>query len=152
MVLAREFRCMRRLVRAGLFLTLLMPLGCSKGYRLAPVSGRVTMDNRPLANAQVSFYPTGSSKGAPYASGRTDEQGNYRLEAVGGGGPSSGAVVGENRVSISLNKRDRGKKLRPNELRGPLDLVPAKYNTDTTLTCTVPPEGKQDANFALTSR
>src|SRR5262249_55808115 len=126
--------------------------GCGKSYRLAPVSGRVTMDNRPLAHAEVSFYPVGSGKEAPYASGTTDEEGNYRLEAVVGGGKWTGAVVGENHVRISVDKRNRGKKLRPNELRGPFDLVPARYNTDSTLTCTVPPEGKQDANFAITSR
>jgi hypothetical protein len=148
---------MRYVLHVGRFLTLtlllLVAAGCSKNYKLAPVSGRVTMDNRPLANAKVSFYPTGGGKDLPYASGTTDEQGNYKLEAFAGGRAGAGAVVGENRVMISVSKISGTKKIaNPKELSQGLDLVPAKYNTDSELKCTVPPEGKQDANFDLKSR
>jgi hypothetical protein len=146
---------MRYLLQVGRFLALtlllLVAAGCSKNYKLAPVSGRVTMDNRPLANAEVSFYPTGG-KDLPYATGTTDEQGNYKLEAFAGGRSTAGAVVGENRVMISVSKVGGTKKFNPRELSEGLDLVPAKYNTDSELKCTVPPEGKQDANFDLKSR
>src|SRR5262245_36755901 len=144
---------MSYLLRAGRFLTLalllLLPLGCGKGYKLAPVSGRVLMDNRPLANAEVSFYPTGG-KGLPYASGTTDEHGNFKPEAFEGKSTSDGAVVGEHRVEISLSNKTRGKKADPRTGVGPGgDLIPAQFNSDSKLTFTVPPDGTREANFNL---
>ena len=53
---------------------------------------------------------------------------------------------------ISVSKVGGTKKFNPRELSEGLDLVPAKYNTDSELKCTVPPGGEQDANFDLKSR
>jgi hypothetical protein len=147
---------MRYVLRVVRFLTLsllvLLLVGCGKGYKLAPVSGRVTMDNQPLANAEVSFYPTGG-KGLPYASGTTDEQGNYKLEAFEGRGTANGAVVGEHRVEISMSNKTRGKKADPRSGVGPGgDLIPAQFNSDSKLTFTVPPAGTKEANFNLNSK
>jgi hypothetical protein len=146
---------MRYARRGGLFLMLplllLSALGCGKSYKIAPVAGRVTLDNKPLANAAVSFYPTGV-KDAPYASGTTDGQGNYKLEVLAGRSREDGAVVGEHRVEISISSKTLGRKIDPAKMKRGQDLLPAKYNTDTKLTCTVPPEGKADANFDLKSK
>ena len=76
-----------------LLLLLLLPLGCGKHYQLAPVSGRVTMDNRPLAQAEVRFYPIGGLD-FPYSVGVTDDQGNYTLH-LGIDNNTEGAVVGD---------------------------------------------------------
>jgi hypothetical protein len=128
-------------------LLLLLTVGCGRGYQFAPVSGRVLLDHHPLAHAQVRFYPS-ASKDRPYSVGETDAQGNYTLDAADGQG-HEGAVVGEHRVAISIDERYLRKPLGP---RGPRELVPRQYNRDTTLTCSVPPEGKQDANFDLKSK
>jgi hypothetical protein len=133
-------------------LLLLTSVGCDKSYKITSVSGHVTMDHRPLAGAEVSFYPIAGGKDAPYASGTTDSQGNYKLEVFMGGSTSDGAVVGENRVQISRSKLHSEKKINPKNMSGGLDDVPAKYNRDSTLTFTVPPEGTQAANFELTSK
>jgi hypothetical protein len=138
-----------------LLLSLLLPFGCGKSYKLAPVSGRVMMDNRPLANAEVCFYPTGG-KDLPYSVGITDDQGNYELHL--GESDSPGAVPGEHHVTISLDlRRDKAKSKMRVESGGRMptklgDLVPAQYNRQSKLTCTVPPEGKKDANFDLKSK
>jgi hypothetical protein len=137
---------MRSYQRASLLL-LLLSLGCSKGQRMAPVSGRILMDHRPLANADVRFYPS-EGKNLPYSVGETDDQGNYTLDLAAGRG-GEGAIVGEHRVTISIDERKLRKPLGP---KGPRELVPRKYNRNTTLTCTVPPEGKQDADFDLKSK
>jgi hypothetical protein len=142
-----------RVVRfLALPLLLLASVGCGKSYKLAPVSGRVMMDGRPLAGAEVSFYPEVGSKDIPYASGTTDTQGNYKLEVLVEGSTTEGAVVGENRVQISRSKLSGEKKITPKNMSGGLDDVPAKYNRDSTLTFTVPPDGSREANFQLTTR
>jgi hypothetical protein len=136
-----------------LALLLLAPAGCGKGYKLASVSGRVTMDNHPLTGAEVSFFPVDGGKDTPYASGMTDEQGNYKLQVSVGSSTSDGAVVGENLVRISRDKRRGSKKVSPQDLaHGRLDEIPAKYNDQSKITFTVPPGGSSEANFELTSK
>jgi hypothetical protein len=132
---------------------LLLPsLGCGPRYQVAPVSGQVLMDNRPLAQAEVRFYPANPPKGAAvvYSHGQTDQQGNFTLKTFLGDREVDGGLVGEDRVMITLNERDLDRAGGP---RGrPRELVPAQYNTNSKLTFTVPPEGSKDANFKLTSK
>src|SRR5205809_5710304 len=77
-------------------------LGCSgeAKYQHAPVSGTIKMDGKPLANVAVSFQPIGNNLNlGAGSSGRTNENGEYTLEVIGGGG--KGAVVGMHRVEIN---------------------------------------------------
>jgi hypothetical protein len=123
-----------------LLIVLLLALGCGKGYKLAPVSGRVTLDQHPLANAEVRFVPT-AGQDLPYSIDVTDE-----------GTP--GAVVGPHHVTISMNQA-RAKIVPRAGTRGAPklgELLPSKYNRNSTLSCDVPPEGKNYANFDLTSK
>jgi hypothetical protein len=126
-------------------LLLLLSLGCGKsGPKNVPVSGRVTMDKRPLADADVMFLPLNPEPGkpAPESSGKTDADGRFTLKRNDGTG--EGAVVGPAHVTISIfdlgtdNKPPRGQ------------LVPRQYNAESKLTFTVPPEGSTEANFDLT--
>ena len=132
-----------------LLLLLLLPLGCGKHYQLAPVSGRVTMDNRPLAQAEVRFYPIGGLD-FPYSVGVTDDQGNYTLH-LGIDNNTEGAVVGEHRVTISIDQQKTKSAPAPGARMGARrgELVPGRYNLDSKLTCTVPPGGTNDARFDL---
>src|SRR5262245_48265312 len=112
-------------MRRSLALLLLLPcLGCG-GVKYAPVSGKVTMDGQPLSNAHVNFQPIaeGTMNPGPGSHGKTDENGNYTLEVVGGG---QGAVVGKHRVTVSLligtyDPNSDAKKPLPEK-------VPSKYN------------------------
>src|SRR5258706_3906708 len=73
--------------------------GCRKaGPEIAPVSGRVTLDGKPLEKADVVFQP---DNGKPPASGRTDAEGRYELAYKRGvmGGP-----VGQNIVQIRVSR------------------------------------------------
>src|SRR5437588_677717 len=140
---------MQGYVRGSLLLVLVLPLGCGKNYQLAPVSGRVTLDNRPLAHAEVRFSPTGGPN-LPYSVDVTDDQGHYELH-LGIDGETPGAVIGEHRVTISLDQRKNKMLLKaagemPKRVAG--EQLPSKYNRDSKLTCTVPPEGKNE-NFDL---
>lgn len=136
-------------VLASLGLLAVLTAGCdTRGFKVAPVSGKVTMDGKPLVGALVSFSaaqpPAGKSP--PAAQGETDEQGRYTLKMYEGNSAWDGACVGENRVSITLDERSTVKAIR----RGaPRELVPAKYNTESQLTKTVPAGGLTDADFDL---
>jgi len=140
---------MHRYLRVGLLLVLLLPLSCGKkaGLPLAPVSGRITMDKKPLAKAQVRFQPANPQTDpalCPESYGETDEQGNYSLKPVGARANEQGAVVGNHIVQVSIFERESP--------TGPRELIPAKYSSGTALTFTVPPEGTKEANFDLTSK
>jgi hypothetical protein len=127
---------------AGCLLLALVPMGCGgNGPKKAPVSGRITMGNRPLADATVTFVAGDTTPGkAPLeASGKTDEQGAYSLK--GHQDNSAGLPPGTYKVHISLF--DRGTDTRPP--RG--QLIPPAYSRNSRLTFTVTEEGSTSANF-----
>lgn len=72
---------------------------------VVPVSGRVTLNGKPLAGAVVTFQPHsehGPRPGTTGSVGRTDEEGRFRLRLVEPDAP--GAAVGEHSVTISAVK------------------------------------------------
>ncbi|HJZ58381.1 MAG TPA: DUF4198 domain-containing protein [Gemmataceae bacterium] len=147
---------MTRLVRPGLLGVplLVAALGCGGGpYKVAPVSGTVTLDGKPLANAWVTFMPVGTKDNpdpGPTAAGKTDAQGKFTL-AIEPGRP--GAVVGKHKVAInSAGGDEKGGDRDAGGPRGPREKLPDVYNYKTTLTFDVPPEGTETANFELKSR
>src|SRR5690349_13034373 len=77
----------------------LLLVGCHKsGPELAPVSGHVRLNGKPLENADVVFQPdNGRSPGIA----RTDAEGRYELAYKRGvmGGP-----VGQNTVQIRVSR------------------------------------------------
>lgn len=128
--------------------TLVLFAGCaSESYSTAPVSGTVTLDGEPLANASVGFEPIrqGQDIVAGYGSyGETDENGNFTLKTLHG---QDGAIVGKHRVSIRTVSGEMGpdgETVMTSEER-----LPPRYNSDTELTFEVPPEGSDAANFDL---
>ena len=129
-------------------------LGCGgqPPYRLAPVSGTVTLNKKPLAKAWVHFAPKatdGNSNPGPTSHGQTDANGRFRL-IVDPEHP--GAVVGESRVFISTleaastgaDQPDAGGKILVKER------IPARYNQETKVVFVVPAAGSDQANFDLT--
>ncbi|MFL5338589.1 MAG: hypothetical protein ACJ8F7_00340 [Gemmataceae bacterium] len=130
-------------------------LGCSGsvgGHKIAPVSGVVLLNGRPLANATVSFQPVapkGSLEAGPGSTGKTNEKGEFSLVLTNG---KAGAVVGQHRVQISLLASQPGQEDRRG---GPKmdDLIPARYGPGQKeeLKFDVPDSGTDKAEFALVS-
>ena len=107
----------------GCLIFIALLVGCGKSNAdVAPVSGVVTLDGRPLEFAIITFQPEGKSP----AAGRTDKDGHYELLYKRG---VMGAPVGPNRVTIMLDV-DLAKKPQN---------VPARYNTQTELQHEVKP-------------
>jgi hypothetical protein len=142
------------MLRVSLALALVVLLGCGpQPPRVAKVSGRVTLDGKPLPKASVTFVPMaskGNQNPGPTAQGMTDADGRYQL-AVDVSTP--GAVVGKCRIYVTtilsdpaIDDRDAGGPIR--KVR---DRVPQRYNQGTELQFDVPPGGTNQANFDLTS-
>ena len=131
------------------FPLLLFPLlaGCGSGpYKVAPVSGRITLNGQPLANAAVTFQPSveGKTNPGPGSGGFTDSDGRYTLKLTGT--ETSGAVLGKHMVRINLTHKDNSADDRPKRFKD----LPAKYNSKTKLGYEVH-AGSNSADFELTS-
>jgi hypothetical protein len=139
--------------RTALFCSLLLlALGCG-GPSLAPVSGKVTLDGKPLADATVGFYPLGANADI-MSSGKTNSNGEYTLKTVKD--DRTGAAVGKHRVSITVEPDLVGNTDLPADKLGKVPRppkLPARYQgVESELTCEVPSGGKTDANFDLKSK
>ncbi len=127
--------------------------GCSKEpYETAPVSGRITLNGKPVANVAITFQPVapeGNINPGPGSHGRTDADGRYTLKLIGK--ETSGAVVGKHKVRIqnfNTEDTDPGDD-RPKVFKPPVP-IPAKYNTLEGMDFVVPAGGTSTADFALT--
>ncbi len=106
---------------------------------LTEVTGVVTMDGEPLSGATVSMLPAGSFSGSY---GKTDASGNYRMMYTS---EKSGVMPGEKVVRVSTAD------LGPESPRG-AERVPAKYNSKSTLTVTIPEGSSLVWNIELDSK
>ena len=103
----------------------LVLVGCTPSDRLptAPVSGRVTLDGRPLEMGSVTFVPQDGS-GRP-ATGSIQSDGSYRLGTYD---DDDGALLGLHKISV-VCREPRG--LPPND-GGGRSLIPLKYSNPGT--------------------
>lgn len=95
----RAFFLRPRLAAAICGIALLLAGGCGKS--MSPVSGLVTLDGKPLANARVILTPV-DGKGRP-AQGVTDDSGRFSITSIK---PNDGALKGEYKVTFSLIEDD----------------------------------------------
>ena len=154
----------RRLVAFPAVLALLaVSSGCGGGggkqVATVPVSGTVTWQGKPLADATVSFY---SKEHDFLGTGVTNAEGHYELY--------QGAAPGENTVWISKVEGDAGASADPGEnpeadpvqlqeMAGDIDegielqgeQLPAKFSNpdQTVLSFKVPEGGSDSADFRL---
>lgn len=121
-------------------LTCVLLIGCSGKVDAPPlgtVTGKVTLDGKPVTNAIVNF----ESANGQVAFGNTDPSGNYELKFRDG---LKGAEVGMNKVRIETI-------LDAPPPAGYKDPIPAKYNSRSTLQMSVQ-AGKNTHDFELTSK
>ncbi|WP_417388055.1 carboxypeptidase-like regulatory domain-containing protein [Gimesia sp.] len=146
-------------------------LGCSGSgteVELEKVTGVVTMDGKPLANAIVVFTP---EEGNP-STAQTDETGKYELAHRGN---AMGAIPGRHKVRITTGQppapeidpdadmsdldpeAEAGfeevgfEEMDSSKGKTKKDPIPAKYNSDTTLTAEVK-QGENTIDFKLESK
>jgi len=95
--------------------------GCGGNPDLATVSGVITLDGSPLADAFVTFTP--ESNGAT-SFGKTSSDGTYVMLFSD---TQKGAFIGSNRVAISTGD------VSPDNSGSVKELVPVTYNDESTL-------------------
>ncbi|MFI4874815.1 MAG: hypothetical protein ACIALR_05740 [Blastopirellula sp. JB062] len=126
--------------------------GCGGGdqAKMAPVSGRIFLDGKPMGDLSISFVPQTASlkepEVGPGSLAKTDAEGRYSLTAVDG---RSGAVVATHIVRIVPALSDGSNPDAPgaiNKIRLP------KSAKDGSIRFTVPEQGTDQADFQLTSK
>ena len=102
--------------------------GCKRDDGLpecAPVSGKVTIGDEPLASAMVTFHPAGEGNRGQSA---TDVDGTYTLTTYG---TEDGAIVGQHSVTV-----ERHIPPMPSQPGGKLpsakSVVPPKYHVPSS--------------------
>ncbi|MFH1922280.1 MAG: hypothetical protein ABIP48_20650 [Planctomycetota bacterium] len=120
-------------------------IGCS-GSGLpdtVPITGLVTYNGEPVAEAQVSFIP---AQGRP-ASGGTGADGRFKLTTFQ---LDDGAVLGEHTVTIAKTAPTPGQEDDPYAEQ--ISLIPEKYGKlqDSPLKATVSADGPSEFKFDLT--
>ncbi|PQO27158.1 carboxypeptidase regulatory-like domain-containing protein [Blastopirellula marina] len=126
-------------------LCLATTLGCfgsGSDLQFGEVQGKVTLEGKPLPYATVRFQPT---NGRP-SYGKTDESGEYALKFKG---QEVGALVGQH--SVAITTEDRIENPETGESRWQKEILPPKYNSETTLSAVVEP-GENVFNFDLDER
>ena len=146
---------------AGLSAALLFLFaGCDGGPKYVPVSGTVTYNGKPYANAFVSFQPVAGKGGIAAGKGSmgvTDENGRFTL-AVDPDTP--GALAGTHAIRIYTQSGkgetgpppvtgtpDGGAGEKPSEME--YDPIPLEWNERSTKTFDVPAEGTDKADFEI---
>ena len=112
-------------------------IGCSAGDGKIPVSGIVTFDGAPMPDGYVTFTPAegGTPEAAPIAAGKFElgvKPGAHRVEI------EASHFVGEKNPIMGLQPREQ--------------YVPARYNSETTLTSEVTADGENAFTYDLTSK
>ena len=145
-----------RLAFAACCALVLIAAGCGKGkkgpsFDLTPVAGKVMLDGKPLADADLGFYLQGTAPQGYFGSGaKTDAEGKFVLKS----GDALGAVPGQYKVTVSrligvdgaAIVTEEGMDAEQLKMMGKVkESIPAKYNDleKTELTITVD-KGKTD--------
>ncbi len=120
---------------------LLFAAGCGNS-RIVPVSGRVTLDNKPVSNATVVFQPLSDEKDpGPGSVGKTDPDGKFTLRLQVGEG--KGALVGPHAVRITSYEGDDSIPSSGSDMPFRKRLINSKLDFE------VPAGGTTEANFDL---
>ncbi|MGY8770517.1 MAG: hypothetical protein ACKVH8_19045 [Pirellulales bacterium] len=85
----------------AILLFMVTVVGCgegSSGPSLVPVSGTLSLDGKPLANADLQFSTTNEGEAAA-SFGTTDQEGHFDLKSQDG---KEGATPGGHRVNITV--------------------------------------------------
>jgi len=133
-------------------------VGCGGGEEakippLAPVSGTVKMDGKPLQGAVLSFLPKGATAGH-MVTAVTDAEGKFACQYSNG---APGCPAGEYQVLISKLLTPDGKPIPEGSTAadvGAVETIPMRYRDPEAPSGSVmiPQGGKTDLNYDLKSK
>jgi hypothetical protein len=142
----KSIKCLPLQVVCGILLASLLCFpGCGGGEPFQPMSGRVLVDDQPLAKGVITFFPNGAGTTV----GGQIIDGGFNLER------ESGATPGNYRVEI-VAFRPSGKKEFDIDEQAEVDVevqyLPKKYNSQSELTADVTADGANEFEFKLSSK
>ena len=122
--------------------------GCG-GPKIVPVSGRISLANKPLPNASIVFQPISEQHNpGPGSHAKTDKDGKFALKLLTGQG--NGALVGLHKVIITAYEGDDiAVPSSGSNMAFRKALLPDEYNAKSKLKFDVPATGTSEANFDL---
>ena len=130
----------------------LVVTGCSKSrddLPREPVAGTVTMDDQPLPEARIQFYPIGdAAKSDAVGANAEVKDGQFAIPR------EDGLVPGRYRVKISRAEMKEAKDRKGADGRkkmGP-ELIPARYNSKSDLEAEIKPGGAEPLKLELRSK
>jgi hypothetical protein len=118
--------------------------GDDDGLGRRAVSGSVTLAGKPLERGTIQFLPDGGDAAKAIGGGAPITDGSYAIAAA------EGLPPGNYLVSISAPSGGATAGAEPGSAKLPRELVPAKYNTATTLKAQVKSDESNAINFELT--
>jgi len=124
-----------------------MHTGCGAGskdpqFDVVPVRGTVTVNDQPLADAQVSYFYQGQKpEGFPGSGGKTDAQGNYELSTLS----QKGTLVGKHKAVVSKMTMKDGS---PPKIQEGIDEEQLKVQGE--IVESIPPPYKDPTNTPVT--
>lgn len=127
-----------RIILPVVLLCLFVVSGCGpKGPKVYFVTGKVTWNGAPLADASIFFNPVSDTSGDG-ASGKTDAEGVYKIQTISGK-PDGGTTPGKYKVTFRKTEvKWDGKSYLNNPGGEPIEnsraiqILPVQYQADRT--------------------
>lgn len=128
-------------------------VGCGpKGPETHTVTGTITYQNQPLADAQIGFVPVDDKGGTlKPARGQTDAEGRYTLKTyVSADNDAAGAMAGSYKVTVAKGL-PQNQIVDYEALKNQKPLIPPRYadSTQTPLKADVTAGGENKFDFTL---
>ena len=134
--------------------------GCGGGGpKYVKVSGTVTLDGKPLADAVVQFAPKGTKENnspGKSSSGYTDKDGHFVLKVSNE--DKEGALVGTHVVRINMKGQEMvidpttGSPDNVGPPKSRVNPIPKDWSEDSKQEFTVPADGTDKANFDIVTK
>jgi hypothetical protein len=123
---------------------LLAPAGCGGAAQRLPIHGTVTYKGQPLAAGTITFTPKADGPLERTMEGALITDGKYAIPA------DKGLFPGSYHVSISaVEPSGKPPGGAPGGPRRSKELLPERYNTQSTLSIDVDAKGKREFDFPL---
>ena len=141
----------QRITALCCLIAMAVSVGCGSSDPLGrkAISGSVSLDGTPVEQGNIAFEPEGA--GAATSSGANITAGKFAIEQ------EFGLPPGKYRVRVNIPKPGTGGTYDPQSLPGemlapPEELAPPEWNTKSTESIEVKPEGPFVFKFDVTSK
>jgi hypothetical protein len=143
---------MRRRGTLGVVTVLALAVGgCGDSLpSLSGVSGKITLDGKPVDGAMLTFMPDSGNRDLTQGTATSDAEGAFRVK----NGERDGLAPGKYKVVAIKRGSDTKGAADITSLSMGKDLLPTVYGdaSKTTLTIDVPSSGTSSANLELSSK